>query len=147
MGRGMVSVYFAIAYSCIARGQWLAARQEGTEARANKDELDKGSDVLTDPVEDWGKTEFAPVHRANDECVSILGFYLDVKAVPAEEDIGGSESDALIAVEEAMVVAERLHQRGSFFFDGIVITNVRTKNGGLNRALIADTVETAKHLD
>ena len=64
-----------------------------------------------------------------------------------QENIGGGESDALIAVEEAVVVAERLHQRGRFFFDGVVIAGLRTKNGGLNSALIADTLATAEHLD
>jgi hypothetical protein len=103
--------------------------------------------VLTDPVENLGKAEFVALHRAIDECVSIQGFDLDVKAVPPQEDIGGSESDALITVEEAMVVAERLHQRGRFFFDGIVVADLRTKNGGLNSALIAHTMETAEHLD
>ena len=64
-----------------------------------------------------------------------------------QKDVGGGESDALIAVEEAVVVAERLHQRSRFFFDGVVIAGLRTKNGGLNSALIADTMETAEHLD
>src|SRR6202040_4201846 len=61
--------------------------------------------------------------------------------------IGGSESDALIAVEEAVVFAERLHQSSRFFLDGVVIAGLRTKNGGLNSALIADTMETAEHID
>jgi hypothetical protein len=122
-------------------------KDKGERIRSKENELYKGLDVLTDPVEDLGKAEFVPLHRAIDECVSIQGFDLDVKAVPPQEDIGGSESDALITVEEAMVVAERLHQRGSFFFDGIVIADLRTKNGGLNSALIADTMETAEHLD
>jgi hypothetical protein len=46
-----------------------------------------------------------------------------------------------------VVVAERLHQRSRFFFDGVVIAGLRTENGGLNGALIADTMETAEHLD
>lgn len=80
--------------------------------------------MLTDPVDDWGKAEFVPLHRALDECMFIHGFDLDVKAVPPQEDIGGGESDALITVEEGILVAERLHQRGSFFFDGIVIADL-----------------------
>jgi hypothetical protein len=110
-------------------------------------ELDKGFDVLTDPVDDLSKVEFAPLHRAIDESVSLWGFDLDVKAIPPQEDIGGSERDALVTAEEAMVVAERFHQGRRFFFDGIVIADLRTKNGGLNSALIADTMETAEHLD
>jgi hypothetical protein len=33
------------------------------------------------------------------------------------------------------------------FFDGVVIAGLWTKNGGLNRALIADTMETAEHAE
>jgi hypothetical protein len=33
--------------------------------------------------------------------VSVRAFDLDAKAVASQEDIGGGESDALIAVEEA----------------------------------------------
>ncbi len=107
-------------------------------------ELDKGLDVLTEPVEDLGEAEFVPFHRPDDERVSIEAVDLDIKSVAPQENIGGGESDAFIAVDEAVVVGERLHQRGRFFFDGVVITGLRTKNGGVNRALIADTLETAE---
>ncbi len=103
--------------------------------------------MLTNPFENLGKAEFVPLHRANDECVSILAFDFDVEAVAPQEDVGGGEGDALVAVEEAVVVAERLHKRGRFFFDGVVIADLRTKNSGLNSALIADTMETAEQLN
>src|ERR1039457_3262367 len=109
--------------------------------------LNEGLDVSTDPVEDLGKAKFVPVHRAIDERISVQALDLDIKAVAPQEDIGGCESDALIAVEEAVVVGERLHQRGRLLFDGVVIPDLRTKNGGLNRALIADAMETAEHFD
>ena len=57
--------------------------------------------MLTDPVEDLGEAEFVPVHRADYECVSVQAFDLDEKAVAPQEDIGGGESDAPTAVEEA----------------------------------------------
>jgi hypothetical protein len=86
--------------------------------------------VLRDPVEDLGKAEFVPVQRAVDERMSVEALDLDVKAVASQEDIGGGEGDALIAVEEAVIVAERLHQRSRFFFDGVVVAGLRTKNSG-----------------
>jgi hypothetical protein len=43
-----------------------------------------------------------------------------------------------------MAVPERFHQRGRFFFAGVVRAGWRTKNGGLNRPPIAVTVETAE---
>jgi hypothetical protein len=54
-----------------------------------------------------GKAEFVPVHCADDERVPVQAFDLDVRAVAPQDDIGGGEGDALIAVEEAVVVAER----------------------------------------
>jgi hypothetical protein len=41
------------------------------------------------------------VLRAANERVSVRAFDPDAKAVASQEDIGGGESDALIAVEEA----------------------------------------------
>src|SRR5450759_3944740 len=114
---------------------------------SEQDKLNQGLDVLTDPAEDLGKAEFVPLHRANDKRVSVQALDLDVKAVAPQENIGGDESDAFVAVQEAVVVGERFHQRGRFFFDGVVIAGLRTENGGLNRALIADTLKTAEQLD
>ena len=119
----------------------------GADLQREIDESTQGPNVLAYPVEDSDEVEFLPLHRANNECVPIRSFDLDVKSVPPQKDVGGSERDALITVDEAMVVAQRLHQSGCFFLEGIVIADLRTKNGGLNRALIADTVETAEYLD
>jgi len=109
--------------------------------------LDQGHDVPTDPRKDLGKAKFVLLHRAIYEHVTIQSFYLDIKAVPAQEDIGCGKSDALIVVEEAVVVAKRLHQRCRFFVEGIVMASLRTKDSGLNSTLIADTMKTAEQLD
>jgi len=103
--------------------------------------------VLTNPFENLYKAKFVPFHRADDEGVSIQTFDIDVKTVAPQEDIGRGECDALITVEEAVVVTERLHKRGRFFFTGVVIADLRTKNCGLNSALVADAMETAEQLD
>src|SRR5207245_9380121 len=79
--------------------------------------------------------------------MSIQAFDLDVKTVAPQENVGGGESNAFISVEEAVVISERLHQCGCFLFDGIVIASLGTKNCGLNRALVADTMKAAKQLD
>ena len=103
--------------------------------------------MLADPFKDLGKAEFMALHRAIDECVLLGAFDLDVKAVPAQEDIGGSEGDALIPVKEAMIIGERFHQRGGLFFNGIVVADLRTKNGSLNNASIANTMQATEQLD
>jgi hypothetical protein len=36
---------------------------------------------------------------------------------------------------------------GRFFFKGVVIASLRTKNGGLNRALIAHASQASEQLD
>jgi hypothetical protein len=43
---------------------WLSARPLVSESNER-------FDVLSDPVEDLGKAEFVPVHRAGDERVSV----------------------------------------------------------------------------
>ena len=48
-----------------------------------------------------GKAEFVSVHRADYERVSVQALDFDVKAVAPQEYIGGGESDAPTAVEEA----------------------------------------------
>jgi hypothetical protein len=112
-------------------------------------ELDQRFYVPANPVKDLAKSKFTPLYGAADERVSLSAFDINVEAVAPKEDIGGGECDAFIASDEAeaVVVAERFHQGGCFFFDGIVIPGLRTKNSGLNRAFIADTMYTAKQLD
>jgi hypothetical protein len=63
------------------------------------------------------------------------------------KDVGSSEGDPLVAVEEAVVISRRFHQRGRFFFEGTVVSGLRTKNGGLDSALIADTQEAPEDFD
>lgn len=74
-----------------------------------------------------------------------------------QQDLGGGESDALIATNEAMVVGERGHHssalrplllqtRAPLRSYGVVIAGLWMRNG-LNHALIADPTETPKHLE
>jgi len=72
--------------------------------------------VLAEPLKNLGKAKLVPLHRAVNELVSGRSFDFDVEAVAAQEDIGGSEGNALVAIEEAVVVAERLHERACLFF-------------------------------
>jgi len=103
--------------------------------------------VLADPTENFREAEFMALHGAVDEVVASRGFHFDVAAVTAQEDVGGGEGDALISVEEAVVVAERLHQRGCLFFERVVVAGLRTENGGLDRTLVADAVQASEHVD
>jgi hypothetical protein len=103
--------------------------------------------ILTNPIEYLDKAEFVPVHRSVDERAAVNAFDLNVKAVTPQKNIGCGEGDPLIAVNEAVVISQRLHQSGRFFLDGVVVPGLRAKNGGLNGTLIADTMETAEDFD
>ena len=103
--------------------------------------------MQTKPLEDAGKAEFVPIHRAANESVPRRPLDLDEKAIAPQEDVGGSEGDALIAIEKAVVVPERLHHRRRLFFKGIVIAVLRAKNRGLHGAFIPDSMKAAEQLD
>lgn len=122
-------------------------RSKGSRLKLRKDQLHQRLYVLMNPIEDLDEVEFVPVHRADNELVTAKAFDIDVKAVAPQKDVSGSEGNSLIAVEEVVVIAKRFHQRGRFFFDGIVVSGLWTKNGGLDSALIADTMETAEDFD
>src|SRR5437016_11074934 len=72
--------------------------------------IGKRLDVLSDPFEDSRETKFMTLHRAVNECVAFHPCDLDVKAVSTQEDVGGGEGDTPIAVEKAVIIAERFHQ-------------------------------------
>jgi hypothetical protein len=78
--------------------------------------LDQRLDVLPDPIEDLPEPQFVPIYEAVDELEPFLARDVDVKTIATQEDIGGGESDALVAVKEAVIIAERLLQRRRFFF-------------------------------
>ena len=103
--------------------------------------------MFSNPVEDVRKIEFMPRYRAIDKSMAIRGIHFYEIAISPEKDVGCGESDALIAVNKSMVVGKGLHQRGGFFFDGIVIADLRPKNRGLYSSLVTDTMKTAEHFD
>ena len=103
--------------------------------------------MLPDPIHDSRKAELSPIHRAIDEVVSFLGVDVDIKTVATEKNVGGGEGDPLVPIDEAVIVAEGLHQRGRLFFEGVVIAGLGPENGGLHRALVADTMKATEHLD
>ena len=98
-------------------------------------------------MQDLGEAEFVSFHRAIDEIVGGCGFDLDIETVSAQEYVGGGETDSLVAVEETVVLAKRLHQCGRLFSERIVTAGLRAKGGGLNRALVANTVHTSEHVN
>jgi hypothetical protein len=72
--------------------------------------------MLTNPDNDLGKTEFLSIHRSANELIPGLAFDVHIEAIPPQEDISSTECDSLITVNEAVVIDERFHQGGRFFF-------------------------------
>ena len=108
--------------------------------------------VPSNPFTDLRQAKLAAVHCSPDkaainELVPSFRIDFDVEPIASQEDISGGEGDPLVAVEKAVIVAERLHQRGRFFFEGVVIADLGAENGGLNRILVANPVPSAEPVD
>ena len=103
--------------------------------------------VLAYPIEDLSKAKFQAVHRAVDELVPLPCIDFEVEPDASREDVRGTKGDPLVAVEDAVIAAQRLHQRGRLFFDGVVIAYLGTENGGLNCILVANAVQSSEPID
>ena len=57
------------------------------------------------------------------------------------------EPHPLVAIQECMIVHERLEQRSSFFTQMVVVARLGTKDGRFQRALIAQAVDAAIFID
>src|SRR5580693_5665926 len=79
-------------------GPLLPAQTQGAPPAGD---LAKWLDLLADPVEDLREAKFAAIHRAIDKLVPCSRIDFDVETVAPQEDVGGSEGDPLLAVEEA----------------------------------------------
>ena len=80
-----------------------------------------------------------------DPIVPFFGDDLEKETVDPQERVGRGKCDAaLVAVQEALTVGERFHQHCGFFFERAVVAGLRTENGGLNCALVADTMKAAE---
>ena len=103
--------------------------------------------LLSNPFEDPRETKFMTLHPAVDECVAFRPCDLDIRAISTQEDIGGGEGDTLIAIKKAVIIPERFHQGRCFLLDEVIVSGLRTKNGGLKSTLVADSMETAEHFN
>lgn len=103
--------------------------------------------MFADPIEDLREAKLLFLHGSHNELVSLLTGDVEVKAVASEKDVSSSKCDALISINKAVVIGQGLHQCGRFFFDGIVVANLRTKNRGLHCIGVANAMTAAEHLD
>lgn len=103
--------------------------------------------VFAQPFGDVGKTEFAAIKRAVNEVVSVASIHRYVETVAAQENVSRCKGDPFVAIDKSVVVGERLHQRGRFLNDGVVVASLRAEHGGLDGILVADALATAEFGD
>ena len=68
--------------------------------------------VLSNLVADPPKPKLTLIHRAVSKLESVQAGDVKVKTVAPQKDVDGGEGDALIAIDIAVSIAKRLHQRG-----------------------------------
>jgi hypothetical protein len=61
--------------------------------------------------------------------------------------VRSSECDALVAVEEWVIVGKRFHQRRCFLGDRIVVSDLWAENGGLEEPPIPESMSAAVVVD
>lgn len=101
-------------------------------------------DVAAQPLVQHGLGEGAGFEVAVDEGDHRLRLSLKPRAVEAEEDVQAGEGHALVAVDEGMVHREAFPQRRSFLNQIGIIAALRSRQRGLQQALIADAGRAAE---
>lgn len=114
-------------------------RKEKGQVKATKwDRRSRRCRVLPQPgLETFESKLICPV-KLSDESIGSLGVRRDAQAVDREKGIGRGEGDALVAVDEGMVLREAF-PKGRRFLDEVgVITGLRAEQGGFEQAEVAD---------
>src|SRR5208282_101816 len=110
-------------------------------------ELWQRLDAGIDPIKDRSKTKCAAGDGLHHEPVSLEGVNVKIETISGEECVGGGECNPLVAIDERMVVGERLHQRGGLFRQAVVVAILGTKNRRLKRSSIAKSVKSAEFIN
>ena len=103
--------------------------------------------MVIKPIEDQGKAEPAFGDRVDHEDAGFPRIRFNGEAVHQQEGVTGIECDALVAVEEGVIVCQRLHQGRGLFCHAVVVASLRAENGGLQRPNISQAVGTAVSFD
>jgi hypothetical protein len=106
-----------------------------------------GAHVVPNPVQYERKSKFVAGHCIPDEGVGCHRFDKQNVSVRCKERVGQGEGDPLIAVDEWMIVRERLHQRRSLFKQVLVVAALRAKDRELEEFAIANSVRPAETVD
>jgi hypothetical protein len=72
---------------------------------------------------------------------------VNVRAIATQENIRRGKVDALIAINESVIISKRLHQSSGLFLNRIVIAGLGSENGSFDCILVANTMEAAESFD
>jgi len=103
--------------------------------------------VSIDPIEDERKTKPSLGHRVNYKNVCFSGVRDDGESIDQQKSVRRVEGYALVAINEGMIVCQRLHQRRRFFPQIGVIAGLRPEDGSLQSSLIPQALNATVMLD
>jgi hypothetical protein len=99
------------------------------------------------PLVKQRKAKLSGVHGLHHKLISSGATYFQIESVQQQKGVHRSEPCPLLAVEESGIVEERPEQRRGFFVTSVVVTRLRAKDGGFERAMIAQAVDASIFLD
>jgi hypothetical protein len=102
--------------------------------------------MVDNPFSEDAEAKLATTGCLGDEFVGSDRIDFQIVTVQSKKCVGKSEADLLFAVDEGMIVRQRLHQ-SSRLINKVVIRHLRTKNGGLQSPSVTEAVRAAKSID
>jgi hypothetical protein len=100
-----------------------------------------------EPFPDLAYSKFSLCDGLGDEFVSGNSLQLEVMAINPEKCVRRGKTDSLVAIEESMIVRERLHERRGFVGEVVIVAILRAKNGRFEKAPVAKSVNATKLID
>src|ERR1700739_4903317 len=100
----------------------------------------KRNDVPGNPLAKQSKAELAVLQRCDHELEGSFARRVQIESVYEQKRVRGREAHTFVAVEEGMIVDQRLKQRRRLFAQFVVVTSLRTEHRSLQRSLIAQPV-------
>jgi hypothetical protein len=103
--------------------------------------------VSGEPFPNLANSKFSLADGVEYEFVCSYRLQVKVIAVHAEKCVGYGQADSLVAVEESVVVRERLHEGCGFVDEVVVVAILGTKDGRFEEAPVAKTMDAAKFIN
>ena len=96
--------------------------------------------MFLQPRDEIIKPERIGFVQADEERVCRIVITVDKIPVQAQKIISDEECDALVAVDEWVIVGQASHNGGGFLNQAIVLANLRSQNGRLQSSQVQNSV-------